>query len=269
MLGVQPGQPGDRLRAGQLGPARSARAGNSQHAGVRSPGFGLARPAVLAPVLADGLQHGQPGAAGGTAPFAPRAGHHHLRRGHTHRPLPRVPPAAGAGCWPPARHPVELGRAFVRAVRADRGRRVQGGAAHEHRQLPEQRLLRPAQQVVAPGDRVAHGLLPGRQVVRSLGQLRQRAVQPLQQPAPGTAPAAGPRPAPGPAGSRPADGRFRPRPRAVSASGVSSAPAARARSQNSCAAAEPARPAGRPHPAAPTGRPGTPARPGPATQPGW
>ena len=42
-------------------------------------------------------------------------------------------------------------------------------------------LFRLVQQLVAPGDRVAHGLLPGRQVVRAVHQHRQPAGQPGQQ----------------------------------------------------------------------------------------
>ena len=172
MLGVQPGQPGHRIRAGQLGRYPLGQGG--EISGVPAPGgSGLAvGQQLLAPVLTDGLQHGQPGLAAGRAVgrirSAQQAGRHHSAQCFQLRGFPP---------WGTQPAPVQL-----RAGRADRGRRVQGGPAHEHRQLPEQLLLRPTQQVVAPGDRVAHGLLPGRQVVRALGQLGQRSVQPLQQP---------------------------------------------------------------------------------------
>jgi len=60
---------------------------------------------------------------------------------------------------------------------ADRLGRLQGTAAHEHRQPTEQSLLRPIQQVVAPGDRVAQGLLPTGPVRRASRQQGEPAPQ--------------------------------------------------------------------------------------------
>jgi hypothetical protein len=47
--------------------------------------------------------------------------------------------------------------------------------------VPEQPSFRLVQQFVAPGDRVAHGLLPVRHVVRAVHQQGQPAGQPGQQ----------------------------------------------------------------------------------------
>src|SRR5688500_10100178 len=65
-----------------------------------------------------------------------------------------------------------------RAARVAHARRRLGReAAREHTQPPEQRLLRRGKQVVAPGDGVAHRLLPRWQVSWSLHQQRQPPAQ--------------------------------------------------------------------------------------------
>ena len=164
VLGVQPRQPGDRLRPGQC---RAGLLGQRQVVGgvppPDLPGFGPLGQ-QLGAVFPDGLQHGQPRRG--------RRGVIASGRGCHRRPEQA---AAHERC-----HQVQDGRVFA-AVRTDCFRRFQRAAAHEHTQPPEQRLLRLVQQVIAPGDRVSHGLLPGRQVVRAAGQHRQPAVQPGQQ----------------------------------------------------------------------------------------
>jgi hypothetical protein len=65
--------------------------------------------------------------------------------------------------------------------RADRLGRLKRPAAGEDGQPPEEGLLARAEQVVAPGERVAHGALAAGQVARPINQQRQRAVQAGQQ----------------------------------------------------------------------------------------
>ena len=64
---------------------------------------------------------------------------------------------------------------------ADRLRGLQGAAADEGPEAPEDRLLRGAEQVVAPGDRVAHRPVARRRVALPAGELGQPLVQPGQQ----------------------------------------------------------------------------------------
>lgn len=64
-------------------------------------------------------------------------------------------------------------------VAADRLHRVQGEASDEHAELAEQAPLRVVQQVEAPGDGVAQGPLPGRQVPGAAGQQVQALVEAL------------------------------------------------------------------------------------------
>ena len=59
--------------------------------------------------------------------------------------------------------------------------RLQRAAAHKHPQPPEQRLFVFVQQVVAPVDRVAQGLLARRQVARAAGQHLEPVAQSRQQ----------------------------------------------------------------------------------------
>ena len=79
-----------------------------------------------------------------------------------------------------------IGRGVSRSVRrrgssTDRLGRRQREAAGEDRQPPEQGLLGRGEQVVAPGDGVAHRLQARRQVARAAGQQRQAVAQPGQQ----------------------------------------------------------------------------------------
>jgi hypothetical protein len=53
--------------------------------------------------------------------------------------------------------------------------RLERPAAYEHAQPPEQRLLLGVEQVVAPVDRRAQGLLADRQVARAAGKQREPA----------------------------------------------------------------------------------------------
>ena len=64
---------------------------------------------------------------------------------------------------------------------ADRLGRLQREAAGEDRQPPEERPRVGREQVVAPGDRVAHRAQPRRRVARSADQQRQPSLQPRQQ----------------------------------------------------------------------------------------
>ena len=59
--------------------------------------------------------------------------------------------------------------------------RLQRAATHKHPQPPEQRLLVLVQQLVAPVDRAAEGLLARGQVARPAGQEGKALPQPRQQ----------------------------------------------------------------------------------------
>ncbi len=61
---------------------------------------------------------------------------------------------------------------------ADRLSRLQREAAGEDRQPPEERPRVGREQIVAPGNRVAHRAQPRRRVARSPDQQRQPAIQP-------------------------------------------------------------------------------------------
>ncbi len=184
MLVVQPRQPGHGLRAGERG-GRLLRQGQVV-SGVPLPdrgGFRVRRQ-LLAAVLPDRLQHAHPGAAARNAC---------LRRLRLPWPCLRWFCLRWPGrCW--RRRPVPLEQAAgherrqpvqnrtpAAVHRAHHLGRVQRAAAGEHAHPPEQRPFRLVQQLVAPGDGVAHGLLPAGQVMRPVGQHRQPAVQPGQQ----------------------------------------------------------------------------------------
>ena len=77
--------------------------------------------------------------------------------------------------------PVEDGDRRGRLGRRDRLGRLQREAAGEDGQAAEERLLLRRQQVVAPGDRVAHRPLPGGRSRAAAGQQRQPLAQPGQQ----------------------------------------------------------------------------------------
>jgi len=62
-----------------------------------------------------------------------------------------------------------------------RGRGFQRPSAPEHRQLPEHGLLVPAEQVIAPGERVLQRLLPLWQIASAAGENGQGTVEPGQQ----------------------------------------------------------------------------------------
>src|SRR5215218_705456 len=62
----------------------------------------------------------------------------------------------------------------------DRPRRIEGPAAGEDRQTPEEGLLRWIEEVVAPGDRPPQCLLSLRQVPATSGEEREPAVEPCQ-----------------------------------------------------------------------------------------
>ena len=187
VLVVEPRQPGGRVRARQRG---GGLLGQGQVPGgvplPGRPGFGVGLQ-FLAAELADRLQHAHPRSA------RPRRGDRHPQQVAGHQAGQAVQHRGLGG--------------------AHRLHRVQRAAAGEHAQVPEQPLFRLVEQLVAPCDRVAHGLLPGRQVVRAVHQHRQPAGQPGQQVIGRQQPAAGPRPARWPAGSRPAGGRSRRRSR--------------------------------------------------------
>src|SRR5215210_3562320 len=68
------------------------------------------------------------------------------------------------------RHPVQDVRPEGAFGVADRLDCLQRAAAHEDRQASVQRLLLGAEQVIAPGDGVAEGLLAGRQITCTTGQ---------------------------------------------------------------------------------------------------
>ena len=71
-----------------------------------------------------------------------------------------------------------FGQAQLPAERLGRG---QGASTGEDRQPAEQPLLRRRQQVVAPGDGVAHRLLPLGKVAIAAGQQGQPAIEPVEQ----------------------------------------------------------------------------------------
>ncbi len=54
----------------------------------------------------------------------------------------------------------------------DRFRRFERATAREHRQPAEEQLLVGGEQIVAPVNRAAHGLLARRQIVRTIGEER-------------------------------------------------------------------------------------------------
>ncbi len=116
-----------------------------------------ARGELLQGVLADGLQHPEPGLAVGARLPMEQAPVDQRREG---------------------REDVEL-RAVARP--ADRLRRLQRTAAGEDGQAAEEDPLLFGEQVVAPGDGVAQGAQPRRLVARPAGQQRQPALQPRQQ----------------------------------------------------------------------------------------
>ena len=87
------------------------------------------------------------------------------RRGHATPDQRRSASPRSASSWRPA---TRLGR-------------LEREAADEDRQPPEQRLPILVQQVVAPGDGVAHRPQPLRGIARSPGQQRQPLLQPRQQ----------------------------------------------------------------------------------------
>ena len=66
-------------------------------------------------------------------------------------------------------------------VAGDSRGRLQREAADKDGQPAEEDLLLRGEQVVAPGDGVAHRLLAGRQVAPAAGQQRQPLLQPGQQ----------------------------------------------------------------------------------------
>ena len=175
--------------------------------------------------------------------------------------------SAAAGCWRRGGQAVPPGGRRRRPRRPPRPHPA--CTAREYAQLPEQCLLRLGQQFVAPGDGVPHGLLPVRQVVRSVDQHRQPAIQPDQQLGRRQQPAAEPRPARWPAGSRPAAGRSRPRPSPWRRP-ASGRPRRRGPGPGTAAplAIRPGLRRRRPR-AAPAARPGTRGRPGRAAPPGW
>jgi hypothetical protein len=156
VLGVEPAQPGHHVRARQRG--RRPLGQVQVPRGVRPPGFPGLRAGLelLGAVFADRLQQ-----------VHPRPARRAARRGGDRHP-DQVPGHQGGE----AGHGVHPAHGLGR---------VEGAAAGEHAQLAEQPLLGRAQQFVAPGDRVPHGLLPVRQVVRAVHQLWQPAGQPGQQ----------------------------------------------------------------------------------------
>ena len=68
-----------------------------------------------------------------------------------------------------------------RCLRGDGFGRFQGQATGEDRQAAKERLLGGVEQVVGPGDGVAHRPQPGRDVPWPAGQQRQAAFQAVQQ----------------------------------------------------------------------------------------
>ena len=63
----------------------------------------------------------------------------------------------------------------------DRLRRLEGASADEDGQAPKEPLLRRGEQIVTPGDGVAHRLLAGRKISPAAGQNDQAALQTRQQ----------------------------------------------------------------------------------------
>src|SRR5688572_12421999 len=59
--------------------------------------------------------------------------------------------------------------------------RLECATASKDRKLPEHSLLVCSEQVVAPGNGIAHGALPGRQVAPAAGQYRKPLLEPRQQ----------------------------------------------------------------------------------------
>ena len=87
--------------------------------------------------------------------------------------------------------------------------RLQGAAADEDGQPPEQRLLLGREQVVAPGDGVAHRPQPGGQVARPAGRAAAAAAPAGPAAPPAAAGRSAPRPARSPAAARRGGGRSR------------------------------------------------------------
>ena len=77
-------------------------------------------------------------------------------------------------------HPVDDVAADLRRRPADRLRRLEVEAAGEHRQAVEQPLGVLVEDVVAPGDRGAQGLLARRQVARAGGQQVELVLEPAE-----------------------------------------------------------------------------------------
>jgi len=69
-----------------------------------------------------------------------------------------------------------IGRRF-----GNRLRRLQREPAGEDGEPSKEGLLRRRQEVVAPGDPIAHGLLPGGCITRTARKQRQAVLQPLAQ----------------------------------------------------------------------------------------
>ena len=97
------------------------------------------------------------------------------------RGSPPAPPPAAAGSCPPETRPRRRRRARTRPDRCDGLRGLQREAADEDREPAEEALLLGCQQVVAPGDGIAHRLLPRRQVARASGQQRQPVLKSREQ----------------------------------------------------------------------------------------
>ena len=116
------------------------------------------------------------------------AGHQPLPRELTHRLehqvarlIPAVRQQVDQALVDERRHAIQHIERTVAARVADLPRGVEREAAGEDGEAPEERLLVRGEQVVAPGDRVAHRLLPGRQVAVAARQERQAPLQPGQQ----------------------------------------------------------------------------------------
>ena len=106
----------------------------------------------------------------------------------------RACPAGSAPSRLPAAHEQALGDEPVERVDAgagDRLRRLDGGAAGEHREAREARLLVVVEQVVAPVDRRAQRPLAGGRVARARAERAERRVQALGDLAGREQPAAG------------------------------------------------------------------------------
>ena len=131
--------------------------------------------------------------------------------------------------------PSNTGSSPSGAATASAAARVNAPA--EDREAPKEGLFRGGEQVVAPGDGVAHRALPCRQVAAAAGQQRATLLQPGQQVLRAAAPSPAPRPARWPAASRRDAGRCAATAAAFSAVSANSAFAARARSTNSATAA--------------------------------